>query len=151
MAFTCNYRLHRRAGWSALWPAIFWVSLSVTYTIHSLEDDMWSGLQLEHLIGLSHVRPSWPSSEHLKHLAWPLHDYLPWPNFWHWKQRVVFGMYWSTLILYGSTLIVYGIDGDSKVNRDLFNLIIVPCFSYRKSFNIYNSLGFKFLTYFLFW
>ena len=23
MTFTCNYRLHRRAGWSALWPAIF--------------------------------------------------------------------------------------------------------------------------------
>jgi len=23
MTFTCNYRLHRRAGWSALRPAIF--------------------------------------------------------------------------------------------------------------------------------
>ena len=37
-------------------------------------------------------------------------------------------MYWSTFILYGPTLIVFGIDGDSKVNRYVFNLIIVPCF-----------------------
>jgi hypothetical protein len=44
---------------------IFCISLSFKYTGHSLEDDMWSRLQLEHLTGLSHVRPSWPSSEHL--------------------------------------------------------------------------------------
>jgi hypothetical protein len=50
----------------------------------------------------------------------------PWPNFWHRKQRVGFGMYWSTFILYVPTLIVFGIDGDSKVNRYVFNLIIVP-------------------------
>jgi len=37
-------------------------------------------------------------------------------------------MYWSTFILYGPTLIVFGIDGDSKVNRYVFNLIIVPSF-----------------------
>jgi hypothetical protein len=76
---------------------------------------------------------------------------FPWPNFWHWKQQVGFGMYWSTFILYGPTLIVFGIDGDSKVNRYMFNLIIIPCFFYRKSFNICNSLGFTFLSYFLFW
>jgi len=56
MTFTCNYRLHRRAGWSALRPAIFAV-LHFTVTIgtstiritHTLKW-VWISLQLSYTL-----------------------------------------------------------------------------------------------------
>jgi len=38
----------------------------------------------------------WPIWPHVAQVSLPLHAFLPWPNFWHLKQRSGLGMYGDT-------------------------------------------------------
>jgi len=80
--------------------------------------------------------PDWP---HLAQVSVPLHALLPWPNFWHLKQRRGYGIYRSTGTLMYPTVTCFGRVGSRNVTTNVFVLLLPPELSLTEMFSILTT------------
>ena len=115
-----------------------WIFFSSIHFGHSLLKAVCPPLQLGHFASLlqSPLFPVWP---HLAQVSVPLHALLPWPNFWHLKQRRGFGIYRSTGTLMYPTVTCFGTVGSRNVTTNVFVLLLPPELSLTEMFSILTT------------
>ena len=73
-----------------------WTLFSKSHLGQLLLKAEWLPVQLGHFASFVQSLLVWPIWPHVAQVSLPLHAFLPWPNFWHLKQRSGLGMYGET-------------------------------------------------------
>ena len=84
------------------------MSFSIFHFGQSLDIATWSPWQFTHFGSFLQSSKLCPSSPHPAQTAFPLHEFLVCPNFWHWKHLWGLGMYGRVSFFRYPILILFG-------------------------------------------